>query len=328
MYAAPAWMPGGHLQTIWPAVISPTPRVRLHRKRWTTPDDDFIDIDWLEASVEPAASAAPWVLMFHGLEGSSQSTYCRSLAAQARQQGWNVAIAHFRTCSGPINLRPRTYHSGDSAEIDWIVRRFKQEFAPTVPIYAAGVSLGGNALMKWAGEQGEAARPLVQATAAVCPPQDLEAGAIALAKPGLARLYMWNFFKTLKPKCEQKWQQYPGSFDRLGAQRAKTFADFDEAATAPLHGFKSARDYWTQSSCRQFLRSIAVPTLVINALNDPFVPAHGLATKHEVSSHVLLEYPSQGGHVGFAQGLPPGQTQWLARRLLDFFAQQKRSAHG
>jgi uncharacterized protein len=331
MYQSPWWLVGAHAQTIWPAVVCPRPKVNLRRVRWETPDHDFIDLDLLDESSAPAplisasplsadTSAPPWVLLFHGLEGSSESHYSRALLAQAQARGWQAAVAHFRGCSGELNRLARSYHSGDSAEIDWVVRRFKREFAGNQPLYVAGVSLGGNALMKWAGEQGPRAEGVAQALAAVCPPQDLEAGAIVLGKTGIAQIYMRNFFQTLKPKSEAKWKRYPNSFDLEGMRQARNFAQFDEAVTAPLHGFASARQYWDRSSCRPFLKSIALPTLVINPLNDPFVPACGLAKVNEVSAQVLLEYPAAGGHVGFVQGGPPGNIHWLAQRLLNFFA--------
>jgi predicted alpha/beta-fold hydrolase len=313
-YRPPWWLPGGHAQTIWPAVIAPRARIALRRERWPTPDGDFIDVD---RTVDPAGStAAPLVVLFHGLEGDSGSPYALAVMAAAAARGWRGAVPHFRGCSGELNRAPRAYHSGDSEEIDWILRRFAAEPGTTgAPLFAVGVSLGGNALLKWLGERNQDAA-FVAAAAAVCPPQDLEAGARALAS-GFSLLYARNFLKTLKRKSLSKLAQYPGLFDRERMLGARDFFDFDDAVTAPMHGFSSCYDYWTRSSCRPFLADIRVPTRVLNALNDPFIPVQALATPSDVSRPVELHYPAHGGHVGFQAGR--GRSPWLADYLLGFF---------
>ncbi len=316
-YRPPGWLRGAHAQTIWPATVAPRARVAYRRERWTTPDGDFIDVDFAQG---PALREdAPMLVLFHGLEGSSSSHYATALMAAALGRGWRGAVAHFRGCSGELNLKARAYHSGDSAEIDWILRRFAGIGAPSAPLLAAGVSLGANALLKWLGEQGEAAG-FVSAAVAVSAPQDLAAGAAALSR-GFNRVYTDNFLRTLKRKSLAKLAQHPGLFDRERMLASRDFFDFDDAVTAPMHGFASCHDYWARSSSRQFLGGIRVPTLVINALNDPFLPAASLATAAQVSRCVRLDYPAQGGHVGFLGGRFPGRFTWLPRRAHGFLAE-------
>lgn len=336
-YCPPRWLPGPHLQTIWPATLSPCPSIGWRRERWDTPDGDFVDVDFADADADADAAdvgvdaadanvagarggaRAPTLVLFHGLEGGSRSHYARAFAGAARRRGWHIAVPHFRGCSGELNRAPRAYHSGDSAEIDWILRRFARGATGGEPLVAVGVSLGGNALLKWLGEQREAAR-IVRAAAAISAPHDLHASAVALSR-GFNRVYVRHFLKTLKRKSDAKLAQYPGLFDRQRMLRSRDFFDFDDAVTAPMHGFASCFDYWERSSCRRFLADIRVPTLVLNARNDPFLPARALAARDEASDLVTLDYPAQGGHVGFPQGLPPGRLDWLPARTTDWLTE-------
>lgn len=314
-YRAPAWLPGGHAQTIYPLTRSgPVPRYR--RERWDAPDGDFIDVDWLAA---PADAGAPLVVLFHGLEGSSRSHYARALMRVLAERGWSGAVPHFRGCSGELNRLPRAYHSGDSAEIDWILRRMRTLF-PGRTILAAGASLGGNALLKWLGEQEVAAEGIVQAAAAVCAPLDLTAAGQALQR-GFSRVYTRNFLFTLKANSLLRLQRFPDLFDRRRMLAAKTLYDFDDAVTAPMHGFRDAADYWLRASSKPWLPGVRVPALIINALNDPFLPPQALPGPQQISTSVTLEYPATGGHVGFVSGAFPGHLDWLPRRLLAFFGQ-------
>jgi predicted alpha/beta-fold hydrolase len=312
-YRAPAWLPGGHAQTIWPVLRKGAPPP-YRRERWDTPDGDFIDVDWLEAM---QGTDAPLVVLFHGLEGSSASHYAGALMRALAQRGWAGAVPHFRGCSGEANRLPRAYHSGDSAEIDWILRRQRARF-PRRMIFAAGVSLGGNALLKWAGEQEAAARGAVQAVAGVCAPLDLTAAGQALQQ-GFSLVYAKRFLVTLKAGSEAKLARFPDLFDGRRMRAAKTLYDFDDAVTAPLHGFRDAADYWRRASSKPWLPGIRLPALVINALNDPFLPRQALPGAKEVSASVTLEYPAGGGHVGFVSGAFPGHLDWLPQRLLAFF---------
>ena len=303
-YAAPWWLPGGHLQTILPA-LARAPRVPFRRERWETPDGDFIDLDW----AEPAGAGGPLLALFHGLEGSSASHYVGSIAAEALTRGWRCVVPHFRGCSGELNRLPRAYHSGDSAEVGWILDRLN-------PRFAAGISLGGNALLKHLGEAGAKAR--VTRAAAVSAPLDLAAAGRALDR-GLCRLlYTRMFLGTLREKSILKHARYPGAFDLARASAATTFWEFDDAVTAPLHGFAGADDYWARSSSGPWLSSIRIPTLVLNARNDPFMPAaalDALQSRRDIPAEVTLEFPTTGGHAGF-----PGRKHWLARRVLEFLA--------
>jgi predicted alpha/beta-fold hydrolase len=234
-------------------------------------------------------------------------------AVQAR--GMRGVVVHFRGCSGEPNRLPRAYHSGDSAEIDWILRRLKTAGAP---LYAAGVSLGGNALLKWLGETGTGARTVVEAVAAISAPVDLMASGDALGQ-GFCLNYTRHFLSTMKRKSLAKLERFPGIFDRDRASAALTLREFDDCVTAPLHGFNGVNDYWTRASAKPWLRGIEVRTLMVNARNDPFLPAGALPSPAEVSAEVTLEFPESGGHVAFVTGPFPGRLDWLPRRLLEFF---------
>jgi predicted alpha/beta-fold hydrolase len=242
------------------------------------------------------------LVLFHGLEGSAASHYVQSFAAAAAHQGFAFALPHFRGCSGEINNAPRAYHSGDHVEIDWVLRRFKSE-APARPVLAAGVSLGGNALMRWAGLHGRGAGAVVSAVAAVSSPLDLGASGHAMGLGFNRLVYTRMFLQTMRPKALLKWAQHPGLFDRQGLLRARTLYEFDNVFTAPVHGFADTQDYWRRASAKPGLVDVAVPSLLLNALNDPFVPRESLPTARDVSKWVKLWQPEQGGHVGFPTAL-------------------------
>jgi hypothetical protein len=310
-YEAPWWLPGGHLQTI-AAALAPAPRVAWSRERWETPDGDFIDLDWAGPGANPGShdGSGPVLALFHGLEGSSASPYARAIAAQALALGWRCVVPHFRGCSGELNRLPRAYHSGDSEEIRWILEALS---GPAGKLYGCGISLGGNALLKYLGEQGDGAA--VRKAIAISAPLDLAAAGRAL-DAGLSReIYTRIFLKTLKKKTFEKIRQQKISVDSLRLRRARTFWEFDDTVTAPLHGFLGADDYWARSSSGPWLDRIRVPTLVLNARNDPFMPATALDAIGDMPANVMLEFPRSGGHAGF-----PGRNRWLARRALDFLS--------
>lgn len=311
-YRAPFWLAGGHAQTMWP-VLAPRPPLAYRRELWDTPDGDLIAADWVDG---PAG--APVVVLFHGLEGSSGSGYARALMAAARAAGWTGVVPHFRGCGGLDNRLPRAYHSGDSAELDWVLRRLRA--AHGGPLLAAGVSLGGNALLKWLGEQGDAAGAVVAAAAAVSAPLDLTAAGAALEK-GFSRIYAWHFLTSLRPKALAKIARHGLDCDAAGIRRARTMRAFDDLFTAPLHGFAGVEDYWRRASSKPWLARIAVPTLVLNARNDPFLPQRALPARDEASAAVRLEFPRDGGHVGFTHAEAGRGGAWLAARLLAFLAQ-------
>ena len=311
-FTSARWLPGAHLQTVYGALLARAPRVALVRERWDTPDGDFVDVDILEGAPD-----APWVHLFHGLEGSSASPYARMLMEYARRRGWRGSVLHFRGCSGQPNRLPRAYHSGDSEEADWVLAKLKAR-AGAAPLYAAGVSLGGNVLAKWLGERAEAALAVVERAAVISAPVDLMAGGEALGR-GFGLLYTRHFLRTLKRNALERLERFPGLFDGEAVRRARTLRDFDNAVTAPLHGFRDTDDYWTRASAKPWLSSIRVPTLLVNARDDPFLPEAALPTEREVSDAVKLEFPARGGHVGFVSGPFPGNIEWLPTRILHFF---------
>lgn len=312
-YRAPDWLPGGHAQTIYPLLIKSTPPP-YRRERWDTPDGDFIDLDWLDTV---APDDAPLLVLFHGLEGSSNSHYAIALMHALSAAGWSGVVVHFRGCSGEPNRLPRAYHSGDSAEIDWILRRLQQRF-PQRPRYAVGVSLGGNALLKWLGEYDTQATDILHAAAAISAPLDLTASGHRLAQ-GFNRVYTRHFLKTLKEKAAEKLRRHPGLLDERRMRAAHTLYQFDDAVTAPLHGFANADDYWRRASSKPWLAAIHVPCLVLNAQNDPFLPAHALPTQDQVATSVTLDFPRTGGHVGFVSDAWPGNLAWPPQRVFQFF---------
>jgi len=338
-YTAPWWLPGGNLQTIWPALYARRgfgPRAAYRRERWTTPDGDFLDVDWLghEASdgaglaweraaprSAPASDSRPLLVLFHGLEGSSRSHYAEAFADFAQARGICYAVPHFRGCSGELNHAPRAYHSGDHEEIGWILARLRARHGG--PLVAVGVSLGGNALMRWAAEAGPEAGRSVSAVAAVCSPLDLAAGSAAIGRGFNRLVYTAMFLRSMKPKALAKLIQHPGLFDGARLMAARNLYEFDDIFTAPVHGFLNADDYYARASAKPHLHRIRVPALLLNALNDPFVPARSLPAPGEVGAHVTLWRPAEGGHVGFPCGSIPAPVRrmpdevggWLLRAV-------------
>ena len=311
-FKPPWWLPCAHPQTLYGTLCAYAPEPEFTRCRWTTYDGDFVDVDFIDGPDD-----APWVQLYHGLEGSSNSPYARQLMEHVRRRQWRGSVFHFRGCSGEPNLLRRAYHSGDSLEIDWSLRRAKS-MAGDAPLYAVGVSLGGNALAKWLGESGDAARDVIAAAGIVSAPVDLTVAGPTISRGLKGLVYGWWFLRSLKKTALAKIKQH-GGLDERKVRAARTLADFDEAVTAPLHGFESAVDYWTKSSAKPLLRGIRVPTLLVNAKDDPFMPGTALPKEHEVSNAVKLEFPDHGGHGGFVSGPYPGHIEWLPRRLLHFF---------
>ena len=328
-YVAPRWLPGGNLQTIWPALYArragaPLPAYR--RERWNTPDGDFVDVDFLDAALP---GPKPLLVLFHGLEGSSRSHYAEVFGAFAHARGWDYAVPHFRGCSGELNLAPRAYHSGDFEEVGWILDRLRarQDQNGGGSMLAAGVSLGGNALMRWTEEAGGEASKLVSAVASISAPLDHAAGGAAIGRGFNRLVYTRLFLSTMKPKALAKLAQHPGLFDRDTLMAARNLYDFDNVFTAPLHGFRDTDDYWARGSAKPHLHAIRVPALVVNAANDPFVPASSLPRAGEVGNHVTLWQPAHGGHVGFpvshgpfglpghVRAMPEAVGNWLLAQL-------------
>jgi uncharacterized protein len=317
-YSPPWWLPGGNPQTIWAALHArrfegAPPRYR--RERWTTPDGDFVDVDHL---ADTAAHAPRHLVLFHGLEGSSASQYAQAFAAVARARGWAYSVPHFRGCSGELNLAPRAYHSGDFEEIGWMLQRLRAQ--SSTPLLAVGISLGGNALLRWAQEAGDSAAATAAAVAAVCSPIDLASAGRAIDRGFNRAVYARMFLSTMKPKALRKLQQHPGLFDAGRVAAAKTIFAFDDAFTAPLHGFAGTPDYWARASAAPHLARLRIPSLVLNAGNDPFVPAHELPGPSQAGRFVTLWRPAGGGHVGFPHGGFPGRVTHMPTAVTDWLA--------
>ncbi|MFT3663926.1 YheT family hydrolase [Piscinibacter sp.] len=346
-YRSPRWLPGGNAQTIWPALFGRRHHgapLSFRRERWTTPDGDFVDADWLDETAAsrvpgrpkpgeassggapgvpagPGADIRPLLVLFHGLEGSSRSHYVQAFADWARRHGWRFVMPYFRGCSGELNLAPRAYHSGDYEEIGWMLAQARLRHAG--PLAAVGVSLGGNALLRWAEEAGDGAAATAKAVAAISSPIDLAAGGHAIGRGFNRLVYTRMFLRTMKPKALAKLAQHPGLFSREKLLAAHDLYAFDDVFTAPLHGFEGADDYWARGSAKPHLHRIRIPALVLNARNDPFVPGASLPAAHEVGAAVTLWQPAHGGHVGFPAGRWPGHVMtlpdavmgWIARRL-------------
>ncbi|MEJ7932113.1 alpha/beta fold hydrolase [Ramlibacter sp. AN1015] len=314
-YTAPWWLPGGNLQTIWPALFARRTwdgPVTYRRERWPTPDGDFVDLDWLAGSAG-ALPDAPLLVLFHGLEGSSRSHYAEAFADFARGQGLQFVVPHFRGCSGELNLAPRAYHSGDYEEIGWLLARLRERHGQ--PVLAVGVSLGGNALLRWAAEAGSAAGSCARAVAAVCAPLDLAAGGRAIAAGFNRLVYTGMFLRSMKPKALKKLAQHPGLFDREALLAARDLYAFDNIFTAPLHGFRDSDDYYARASARGHLHRIRIPALALNARNDPFVPADSLPGAREAGAQVRLWQPAAGGHVGFPSGRLRGHVRFMPEQV-------------
>lgn len=323
-YRAPKWLLGGNAQTIYPYLLSRKLSVCYRRERWELEDGDFIDVDWLDGKPDK-----PLVVLLHGLEGGSHSHYALSIMRLLQVMRWRGAVIHFRGCSGYPNRLPRAYHAGDSAEIDSMMRRvvMTNRFVGNSRCYVIGVSLGGNALLKWLGEQGERAKAMVAGAVAVSTPVDLAAAGNTLDS-GFNRIYTQHFLASLKRKAVDKNRCFPGLLDIKAVMACNSLYEFDNLVTAPLHGFRNTEDYWQQSSSKQWLNHIRVPTMLINARNDPFLPEHALPVTGDIAPFVSLEFPDQGGHVGFIHGTFPGKLEWLPKKILHFFLQDCSSGDG
>jgi len=323
-HRAPWWLPGGNAQTIWAALRARRfegPPPAFVRERWATPDGDFIDVDHLARAPEQGP-AAQHLVLFHGLEGSSASQYAQAFAGVARQRGWAYSVPHFRGCSGELNRAPRAYHSGDFEEIGWILQRLRaSQIQPqAAPLLVVGISLGGNALLRWAQEAGDEASRTAAAVAAVCSPIDLAAAGRAIDRGFNRAVYARMFLATMKPKALAKWQQHPGLFDRERVAAARTLFAFDDAFTAPVHGYAGTQDYWARASALPHLGRLRLPALVLNAGNDPFVPAQALPPPGPAGRFVTLWRPAQGGHVGFPHGGYPARVQRMPQAVADWLA--------
>ena len=304
------WLPGPHLQTIWPALIRRPRPVRITRERFELPDGDFVDLDW-------AGESGPIIVILHGLQGSSRSLYARGLLGVFRQHGWRGVVMHFRGCSGEPNRLPRTYHSGETSDVGHVVRGLRARH-PSTPLAAVGFSLGGNVLLKWLAERGGAAE--IAAAVAVSVPF-LLAGAANRLEHGFSRAYKRSLIADLRRAVLRKFRYRPGLLDLKAVRREWSFRGFDDRVTAPLHGFRDAEHYYNVASCRQYLRDIARPTLIVHALDDPFMTRSVVPEPAELAPSIRLELSEAGGHVGFVGGRAPWAARyWLEERIPHFFA--------
>jgi predicted alpha/beta-fold hydrolase len=307
----PWWLRNAHLQTAWGRLTRSRRLVPLRRELVTTPDDDVLALDHLDAE-HPRLH----FVLLHGLEGSSRSVYMQGMLSLIARRGDAATAINFRSCALP-NRRPRFYHSGETSDFDFVVRRLASQ--SQVPIVAAGASLGGNVLLKWLGEHpGER---LVRAAATLSVPYDLGAGARYLDESRIGRFYVGLFLRSLKQKVRRVVREHPHVvLDLAAAMRAKTFRDFDDAATAPLHGFTSAEDYYARSSSIHFVGRITVPTLCVSAADDPFLPPDVLPrVRAAASPHVTFLITEHGGHVGF---VGERRLYWAEERVVEWLSGQ------
>ncbi len=312
-YRPPWWYRGRHLQTLWGPLMRRGRQPQLRRERVETPDGDFVDLDWLAGRDR----GAPLVIILHGLEGSSRSHYATGLLRELEQVGWRGLVVNFRSCGGEVNRSRRMYHSGDTEDLEFIINRLTGR-EPNLRLGLIGVSLGGNVALKWLAEHGDEAPAQVAGAVAISTPFNLAACASALDR-GLNRtLYTVNFLSTMKIKLDKKAKLYEGVLNLVAARKAKTFAEYDRLVTAPLGGFASERDYWARASSGPLLPQIRRPTLLINALNDPFVPATALPRAAIGKSRWLeAAFVPEGGHAGFLQGRS-GNRSWAEAQAITF----------
>ncbi|RDI37276.1 hydrolase [Aquicella lusitana] len=305
------WLPNSHLQTLWPPIFRrDVKNIQLERERLELPDGDFIDLDWINRDEQ-----APLVMILHGLEGSIQSHYAKGMLKTVSEQGWRGVFMHFRGCSGEPNRLPRSYHSGETGDVNFVIRVLMDR-EPDMMLGVVGFSLGGNVLLKWLGETGKY-NPL-KAAIAISVPFELHKAASRIQN-GFSKFYQWYFIRCLRDRLAVKFQARPTSVDPSLMYEVSTMYDFDDKITAPLHGFSGVEEYYSTASSRQYLRYIHVPTLILHAKDDPFMSEDVIPTENELSPQVKLEVTDAGGHVGFVTGKYPWRPEyWLEKRVPDF----------
>lgn len=311
------WLRNTHAQSIWPTIV---PRIITFQESWERielPDGDFIDIVWNQANKEDTQK--PIVVILHGLGGSLQSTYAKGLIQALSINNLRPVFMHYRGCSGVPNRLPRGYHSGDTGDIAFLVDYLRKTHNPPA-IGAIGVSLGGNVLLKWLGETGTA-NPL-DAIVAVSPPFELPSVANRLMH-GFSRIYQWSLIRDLIKKDKIKFQNIPCPFDIKTLDNVRNFWQYDDLVTAPLHGFKDVHEYYRISSCRQYLSGITKPTLIIHSIDDPFMSPDAIPQAEELSKTTTFDLVKFGGHLGFIEGLWPGNAEyWLDKRIPEWLKGQ------
>ena len=315
------WVPGAHAQTFWGKLVRRLPPIPTSVERWATPDDDFLEVHRLHAPPD-APATTPHVLLLHGLEGTVRSHYAQGLLAEMHRRGWGADLLVWRSCGDEPNRARRFYHSGETADLALAINRIAAE-RPGAPLGIVGVSLGGNVLLKFLGEEGNAARPLVTAAAAVSVPFDLGLGSDRINR-GFSRTYQKYFLHSLKRKAIEKQSRYPDLPNPTRINAISTLREFDDTITAPVHGFTDAVDYYTRSSSIRYLHGISVDTLLLSARDDPFLPPGVLDEVRRISvanPHLTLDFPARGGHAGFISGYNPFRPlYYLERRVGEFLA--------
>jgi predicted alpha/beta-fold hydrolase len=311
------WLPGPHLPTLFAKFFRTVALPATLREKWPLDDGDALSIERLRGRLD-----APRLVLFHGLEGGTHSAYARGFLQQARARGWAADLVLWRTCDGqPVNAVHRAYHSGASDDAEFVINRLLRE-DPNRPLLLAGVSLGGNVLLKWLGERGSDVHPAILGAVAISVPFDLAAASRKLER-GFSRIYSRFFLKSLKAKTLAKLERFPGLLEQAAVERVRTLWEFDDAVTGPIHGFESARDYYERSSSIRFLERIRVPTLLVNAEDDPFLPRMVLDEVSRIASlnpHLTLAFPARGGHAGFVGGRYPWAASfWMEGYVMDWF---------
>jgi predicted alpha/beta-fold hydrolase len=319
IYSPAWWVPGGHLQTLWGKLFRRQPRAPTILVRWDTLDGDFLEIHRVVS--EPNA---PRILLLHGLEGSIRSHYAQGLLNEAVRRGWGADLLIFRSCGPELNLTRRFYHSGETTDVAFVLDRIVREF-PRAPLAMAGVSLGGNVLLKFLGERANDLPRGLKAAAAISVPFDLARSSTRINR-GFSRLYQRFFLGSLRRKAAEKARRFPdlAPVDRIASLR--TLEDFDNLITGPLHGFRDAQDYYAQSSSLPYLGAIRLKTLLINAVDDPMLPPEVLDEVREIADQnpaLETEFVRKGGHAGFITGSVPWRPFYYAEhRVGEFFAEQ------
>lgn len=318
-----AWLRNRHLQTIYPSFPwARGPRANLKRELLELPDGDVTVVDRLVPRTETDFDA-PLLVLLHGLESSAESNYAQQLLNAADSRGWNAVVLHFRDCGDYRNRLPRRYHAGETNDLRYFLNQLRLD-GYAGPVMTVGYSLGGNVLLKYMGEEG-AVSP-VESAVAVCVPLDLQRCADALTL-GFSRVYQRHLLKRMKEAVRRKFDEHTAAFDWHRAMNAKTFGEFDDAVTAPLHGFEGKDDYYETCSSVHYLKDIERPTLIVNAVDDPFMMPDMLPEADKLSPQVTLELSEFGGHVGFISGGTPWRPQfYLPGRILEFLEDRLESA--
>ncbi len=313
LFSPPRWLRNPHMQTVWPTLFRRLALQPDQTERLVTPDDDFLDLDWYREGNRKL------LVLSHGLEGCSRRPYILGMARAALAAGWDVLAWNFRSCSGEINRQPRFYHSGASEDLDAVVQRALADSEQYESIALSGFSMGGNITLVYLGERGTNLDSRIAGAAVFSVPCDLAGSADELAQPS-NRVYMRRFLSELRRKMIEKHRLFPDRINLEGIERMRTFREFDDQFTAPLHGFRDAEDYWYQCSSQRFLGDIRVPALIVNASDDPFLSPDSYPVKTVSANHRLsLEIPQYGGHVGFVSRNEEG-LYWSEQRAMSYLS--------